>query len=304
MEVISDDNHLEKIKLLKFKPSDLKIPTVIVKIITKNDLMNIENVNTRAKVFLRALYLRKLKSSTVQKYFNKLKPHLFPNTTIVPNSLVFDDNYNKTLQFRCNDINKIKHFINYVKYEIDNNCIYKWPILLSSYSGLRLNEVCNISMSHLYMLKKHKVVIPLKRKNNVDWEVIYYNEFNKVIKETIKYNNKKYKLFVEHSIDSKLFPYTSQALHEKIKHYYLLAIHEIAPIGFGLHSVRYYLATLIYNETSKIEIAQVLLGHKNQKTTERYIKQDDAKRRKELEQLSENVNLYKNIKDVMNHDDL
>lgn len=296
MELISDSTYIDKIKLMKFKPTNLKIPQNVITIINENNLIDMPNVNDRAKIFLKAMYLRNLKSSTIINYFNKLKPVLFPNTTIIPNSLVFDDSYTKQVQQRGSNINKIKKFINYVKFEVPNKSLYKWPILISTYTGLRLNEVCNIHMSHLNMLMQEKPVIPLKRKNNKDWEVIYYEEFKDVIKEVIKYNTNKYKLYTEFMIDSKLFPYSNQALHQNIKYFYLIANQEKPPIGFGLHSVRYYLATTLYNDTNKIEIAQALLGHSRPYTTERYIKHDITKRKRELEQLSQNVNLYKNIK--------
>ncbi|UOT91801.1 Integrase [Aratus pisonii nudivirus] len=296
MEIIATDSYFNKLKLLKFKPTMNKIPMVIQKTITDNNLLDISDIDERAKIFLKVLYVHKLKSSTVKKYFNNIKPYLFPNTNIAPNSLCFDNNYPKDIQYRSSDINKIKKFINFIKYDLPNNCVYKWPILISVYSGLRLNEVCNIQMSHLHMLTLEKPIIPLKRKNNKDWEVLYYDEFSKMINVVIENNIEKYKLFTEQLIDSKLFSYTPQALHQKLKHFYLIALKERPPMGFGLHTMRYYLATTIYNETEKIEIAQHLLGHVNQRTTKKYIKQDLRKRDIELQQISNNITLYNNIK--------
>lgn len=295
----SSISHFDKIiKIIKFKPSKSKIPFSIIKLINKNDLLSIINRDERAKIFLKSLYVKGLKSSTVIKYFNLLKPVLFENTTIAPNSLIFDDNYKREIQYRGSNIEKIKDFINYVKFQVEDSNYYKWPILISSYSGLRINEVCNIKMSHLDKLLKHDPIIPLKTKNNKDWEVTYYEEFEKVIKLAILAVNDKYNLYINNFIDTKLFPYTTQALHYKIKYFYLRANNEHPPMGFGLHNIRYYLATIMYNATDKIEISQALLGHKSQKTTERYIKQDATRRKQELDDLSLNVKLYQDIKSL------
>ncbi|UVX94907.1 hypothetical protein CsNV_047 [Callinectes sapidus nudivirus] len=298
--LMSSDDYEEKKRILKFKPTKLNIPKVIMKIVHDNNLNEIPDVDERSKVFIKALYKRKLKSSSVLKYFNALKPSLFPNTNILPNPLVFDENYPKRMQNRGGNLNNIKNFINYAKFVLPNNSLYKWPILISSYSGLRLSEVCNIKFSHLQMILDEKPIIPLKRKNNKDWEVIYYEEFTDVIKDVVKNNIERYNLFITKQIDQKLFPYTTQALHSMVRHYYTLANKGAsAPPGFGLHSIRYYLATLIMDNTNKIEIAQSILGHVKQKTTELYIKPNYNKREKELEELCEHADLFSNIKHLV-----
>ena len=260
MDVQSSDNYENRTKLLKHKPiPTINLPKQIVYIIVENDLANMEDENDRAKIFLRNLFYRRLKSSTVLKYYRMLKPALFPNSSIVPNSLVFDENYRKQQQYRGKSTENIKNLINYVLHTVPITCIYKWPILISCYSGLRINEVCNIQMSHLYMIFNKKPIIPLKRKNNIDWEVLYYPEFENIIQWTINNNIDPYNLYIEQNIDSKLFPYTNQALHQKLKYFYIRATGEKPPMGFGLHAARYYLATQLYNETGKIDIAEKYL---------------------------------------------
>nr|WOZ57625.1 integrase [Menippe mercenaria nudivirus] len=304
MNTTSSENYDIIKKIMKYKPGKVPIPYNIFKLIKHHDLLSIADVNTRAKIFLKALYIKGLKSNTVMKYFNHLKPYIFQDTTIAPNSLVFDNNYKRTIQYRGQNTEKIKNVINYVKYEVDDSSEYKWPILISAYSGLRINEVCNIKMSHLNSLKLKDPVIALKLKNNSDWEVLYYDEFEQIINKTISSCSKRYNLYTNELIDSKLFNFSVQALHNKIQYYYLLANKEHPPLGFGLHSFRYYLATLLYNLTDKIEISQAILGHKHQTTTERYIKQDPTNRKRDLELLSTTVDLYRDIAQVSERDNI
>ncbi len=305
MDFLNSKNYQDNVKALKHKPSVYNLPKYITEIIHENDIIDIEDHDERAKIFIKTLYLRNLKAVTISLYFKKLKPHLFPNTVIIPNSLVFDNHYPKTCQVRGGNLENIQNLINYVKNEIPDTCVYKWPIIISSYSGLRLREVCSITMEHIRDLHEKKPIIKIKRKNNKDWRVIYYPQFEKLVEYIITVACKdNYNLYINSFINQKLFPYTPQALHYKLKYYYQLANDgKKPPIGFGLHSIRYFLATVLYETTGKIEIPQALLGHTSQKTTEIYIKNNNLKLKKELEKLYTNNDLYSNIRNIINSGD-
>lgn len=302
MEFINATQYEKDIQTLKYKPKTINIPIYIAKIIHDNDLMSIDNKDDRAKIFLRALYFRRLKASTVSRYFNRLKPYLFPDTEILPNSLVFDDHYGKRDQIRGSNLESIEKLIHFVKYKLDDNVIYKWPILISAYSGLRINEVCSITMKTLQELSEKKPVVSVKRKNNTDWQVVYYKEFEDLIDYIINKGCKeRYELYINNFIDQRLYPFTKQALHNHLKTYYQYANEGVLPAkGFGMHSLRYYLATTLFERTNKIEIAQTLMGHKSHKTTHMYIKSNNNKRSADLENLYSVNTLYKKIKTIIN----
>ena len=297
---MDDDIYNETLKILKSKPNSYDIPKYVVQIIHDNDLLNIENVNERAKLFLMALYKMNLRSTTIMKYFKRLKNKLFPGTIIKPDSMAFDRKYTKPMQVRGANLGKIEAFVKYVLYQVAKTDVYKWPIVLACYTGLRLNEVCSVTMKHLTMLKARKQVIPLKRKNNFDWNVLYFETLHTVVDDIINANSVKYNLYTNNLIDSKLFPFTPQALHFKIKRYYLFATRTVAPEGFGLHSIRYYLASMLYQETNKIEIPQAILGHQRMKTTQLYIKPNMEELQYELQDLSNKNSFYSNIKNIIN----
>lgn len=292
---INEDEYINKLKNLKKKTNVYKLPSNIYTIIEKHNLRQLVDVNARARIFLTELYKLNLKGSTVTRYFNKLKDSLFKDTTINPNISVFDDNYKRPIQNKASNFKNIKKLLLFIQYDLRDDIPYKWPIVLSMYSGLRLSEVCGVYMSHLHMLSQKKSPIPLKRKNNKDWDVIYYDKFNEIINWIIENNMEKYKLYSEYLIDSLLFPYTPRALHEKLKEYYCIVNHHMAPIGFGLHTIRYYLASILYNDSKKIEIPQTILGHTRSKTTELYIRQNNN-REEELEYLTSQAHLFKTIK--------
>ncbi|UVT30843.1 integrase [Penaeus vannamei nudivirus] len=302
MEFLDQVRFDKDIEALKYKPPTFDLPTYMTKIIHDNNLLDIEDEDERAKIFIQALYFRKLKSSTVSKYFKRLKPYLFKTTKIKPNALVFDNNYPKRLQVRGYNLESIKRLIKYVKDEVDDNDVYKWPILLSAYSGLRLNEVCNVTMANLKDLVDKKPVVGVKRKNNKDWIVVYYNQFDNLVKYiTEDACKEKYKLYVDKFIDQKLFPFTNQALHYKLKYFYQHANDgNKPPTGFGLHTLRYYLASMLYENTKKIEIPQTLLGHKSFKTTYRYIRDNTNKRSEELNKLYTINDFYKRVENIIN----
>ena len=66
------------------------------------------------------------------------------------------------------------------------------------------------------------------------------------------------------------------------------------PYGFGIHAFRYYIGTKLV-EQGNIDMAQIFLGHKNQKTTRRYIVYDKSRLDGKLREINKTNELYKEI---------
>uniref|UniRef100_A0AAU8GFJ5 Tyr recombinase domain-containing protein n=1 Tax=Faxonius propinquus nudivirus TaxID=3139431 RepID=A0AAU8GFJ5_9VIRU len=287
------DPHLyaNKLQIIARNPKVIKLPKYIQKLIFSKKILDISNQNDCAKIFIQTLYLQNIRSSTISKYFHIIKPLLFPDTTIIPNSMVFDRN--TVAQSRGIGFDKIDKLIEYTK---ETQSIYKWPILLAFHTGLRLSEISQFRASHILMLLDHENKIPINRKNNLEWTVVYYEEFNNFIhhlRNNVYQENCNF--FISNKVDTLLFDVSSQTLHYKIKEFYSLANNgEISPKGFGFHIFRYYIGSKLISE-NKLDIAQIFLGHKSIKTTERYIKYDNSMHLKKIEQINKNSKFYKDI---------
>lgn len=295
-EIINVDMYQKKIRALKIKPKTI-IPKYIKTILATNKINDLENDNEKARLFIMLLFKRKLKGSTIKRYYNIFKPTLFPTTTIIPNSMVFDKASDAKPQMRGSNFNQVEKLIDYVE-NLDDSINYKWVILLALYTGLRSHEALQLKTSNLIQLSKQNKTVDIIRKNNNIWKVLYYDEFLKFLELLLDNYKKEMNFYIENSVDINIFNFTSQALHYKLKEYYSHANKgSIAPMGFGLHIFRYFIASKL--ATKKLDVAQIFLAHKNIKTTEKYIRYNDSQKELELNEINKKNDLYKNINEQL-----
>lgn len=298
--VIDIDAYNNKINVLNFKPNSVNLPKYIRTIIHDNNLKDVEDVDERAKLFIKLLYNQKLNGTTVMKYFNKIKPILFPNTTIIPNCMVFDKSINdENVQMRGVNFSQVQNMINYI-ITLDDSVIYKWAILFAYYTGLRSSEVMQLKNSHIIELLNGKSVLNIKRKNGVEWEVLYYDEFVNFIKNLRKVFKKECDFYIESKIEIIIFNFTNITLHNKLKQYYIFANDgQPPPLGFGIHVFRYYVGSKLAINTNKLDISQKFLGHKKIQTTEKYIRYNNVQKQKELDVAIEQSSFYSDINNIL-----
>ncbi|QLI62415.1 Integrase [Dikerogammarus haemobaphes nudivirus] len=293
MDIVIPEMYEKKIQGLQIKPKSIRLPKYIQILLRDNKINDIENDDDRARLFIKLLFKQKLRGSTINKYYQILKPTLFPTTTVIPNSMVFDQASNSSAQMRGSNFQQIDLLISYVR-KLDDKIYYKWSILFALYTGLRSSEVIQLKPSHLLLLLQKSETIPIIRKNNNSWKVLYYSEFEEFIKEITKHFQEAIDFYTQYNVDVVLFNFTTQALHYKLKEYCTLANNGVAPpCGFGLHIFRYYVASKLAKE--KLDVAQIFLAHKNKKTTERYIRYNNLQKEQELETINQKSELYKNV---------
>ena len=264
-----------KVSLMSKKPRTTIIPNYVQKLIIEKALRDIKDENLRAQTFLKQMFIMKIRGSTIARHFKIIKPILFPNTTILPNSMAFDNQ--KSPQNKVPNLKNVDNLIEYIK---STKSKYKWPMLLALYTGLRLREVIQLKASHVIMLAKKQEIIPINRKNNNNWNVIYYDIFEDFVNHLRQITFKEECDFYLHSnVDSFVFQNIStSSLHIKIHEFYSLANGgRLPPTGFGMHIFRYYAAMKLVQSikgSNGTKVAQMFLGHKNIKTTEIYTKVD------------------------------
>lgn len=293
MSVVNPILYNKKLVAAKIKPRAVEVPRYIQILLTTNRIQELQDDDEKARLFLRLLFKCKLRGTTVVRHFKHLKPNLFPTTSILPNSMAFDQANDRPPQLRGANFKQIEKLIEYVK-ALDSGIVYKWCILMALYTGLRSSEVVQLKTSHLIGLLNKKETIPIIRKNNVSWQVIYYGEFNEFLAEVAAQYKESLEFFSQHQVDILLFNFTTQALHYKLKEYCRLANRGQPPsCGFGLHVFRYYVASKL--ATQKLDVAQIFLAHKNQRTTEKYIRYNDVQKEQEIVEMNQNNELYKNV---------
>lgn len=271
----------------------VKIPFYVQNIIVSNDLINIDDQDERARIFLQELYVIKKSQTIVQRHFNVVKSFLFPDTVIRPNLAVFDIS---TRQVRTPDMNDIESLVNYCVQNINTNT-QVLPILMAYYTALRISEIIALTTFHLIQLREREPVLKLNRKNNSEWIVVYYDAFNEYVDFLLYHFRDSISLYETYGIESRLFDYTQRTVGEHLNKIYRHVLHKLPPYGFGIHVFRYYMATKLANNGKK-ELARIMLGHVNIRTTERYIKSDNKLLEQQLNLINKNAKLYREMLNV------
>lgn len=278
-----------KIKMSKEKSYKFVNPLYVSKIISDNNFKELDD-DEAAKIFLEKMYSRRMRGGRITKIFKELKPIYFPTTTITPNTLAFDSK--KGAQVRVPNFIAIKNTIDYIK-ELKNE--KRWPILLAYYSGLRASEVANFKTKNLMELIDGNPTISLARKTSATWTPIFFPVFKEFILEMGAHYQRELNAYINNDLNINLFRYTPRNLNYFLTLFYTDANKSPAVNGFGMHVLRYYVASMIVLKSDDRELARQFLGHKSLVTTDIYIKTDELRLSEKLKQINKTNKLYSSI---------
>lgn len=184
------------------------------------------------------------------------------NKELKTNLILNINSFKKSDQMRVPDFEFLKRYYIYLKLNITN--LKRKALLFAYYTGLRTFELLKITWSHIDLLKKKVHEIDLIRKYGSKWYPVYFTNF-------VNFLN----LYFSEpplNLNDKVFPFSRNTLLNEAKNVYTLANGRLPPKGFGIHTNRYYLATMLAKEN--IGISKELLGHSKTQTTIQYIKNE------------------------------
>jgi integrase len=189
------------------------------------------------------------------------------------------------------------------KYKKQTTIVKAIAIVFSYLTGLRLAEVCAITNKHLIELANRIPALVLKRKTTDVWSVIYYKEFEEFI-DTILIPYYTKIINVHKTIEIRLVDFNKRTLQYAIRDFFYEATGVKPPTGFGIHTFRYLIATkLATNKKNGLENARIMLGHKNIRTTNRYVRHGALDARHIFETMYKEENLYKNLSQIFDRED-
>lgn len=199
----------------------------------------------------------------------------------------------------------VEKFLNMFNYIMNNFSKYNSPLAIACFTGLRTNEILQFTSATLFQLKEHYINVNIKRKkviidNDIPifWKPIYHKRFDDFINLLINLYNDEYSNYLKHKISINLFNVTPTTLRNRTINAYLKANNELPPRGFGIHSCRYMIATIMSNESDNLPNIQQFLQHKSFKTTQRYINLDTAFVKEQFDKITNKE--FKGILDFLN----
>lgn len=255
-------------------------PTVnkaVNSIVTELCLLDEPDYERRAKMFIGYCRVRNYALNTVIRYFKIARQTgVFgpPGAvSIQPDPSVFTGRTHTRIV-------STENFTRLFKYLLDNWSEYTAPLLVAFYTGLRTMEILQFTSFTLYQLQTRQHTVNVKRKQTVIndepiyWRPIYTTHLQMFVDKLVELYSAEYAAYTDSSITVSLFYVTPKTLANRIRLAYYKANGSSPPLGFGIHSCRNMLASIMAETSKNLPAIQLFLQHKSVETTKRYIKTD------------------------------
>lgn len=250
----------------------------------------------RMQLFIGFCRYRQYSYNTTLRYIHTLKARgVFgdnPNDiTVRPSKLAFADSGK-----RHERMISIADFVKMFKHLRDNFTKYYAPLLIAMYTGLRTFEILQFSTQTLHQLMSRQEYVSVLRKQTVItvnsestyWRPVYTTRFTQFVDQLVELYRDEYRLYERHGINVPLFVLTPKTLVNRLRLLYFEITGHAPPHGFGIHSCRNVIATIMANETDNIASIQAFLQHRDIRTTQTYINTDLRFVRREYDRLTRN----------------
>jgi integrase len=264
----------QKIQRSIFSPKNMTAAEIKVNRIVRDiGLLDEHDNDRKALAFIGACKMLQYSLNTTKRYFGiALREGLFGKTcTIRPDATAFDSR----IHIRVVSMEDLLKLANYLHSHLSEMTA---PSLIGFYTGLRTMEILQFSTLTIVQLHRRDSVIPIRRKNTtgdslrfVHWTPVYNVRFISLVDALVNLYNLKILALNVTKTDEKLFHVTPKTLVTRLKNQFYQAVGRLPPLGFGIHSFRNMIASIMSNETKNIFAIQHFLQHKNSKTTQRYL---------------------------------
>ena len=274
----------KRVKQTEYKT---KIPQTVLEMYKKLNIFEIENLDDRAILIIKYLASQKYRLRTALKYYEFVRRDgVIGESPIFLNKRIFDkikspqerippiENFKKCIEYFQENIKKVvglKMLSNvYVPMEL-RQANLSYAVLFVYYTGLRSFEVCSITNKILHDLLEFEMVIDLERKCSSSWNVIYSRQFQIFLQLMKQFYSDFLEMYTSKNVILNLFNTSPRNLQYFLTQTYTMINKSQPPVGFGMHSIRYIIATTLA-QSNKLEAAKLFLGHADVKTTHIYLK--------------------------------
>ena len=213
-------------------------------------------ITRRAKLIAIRSFFKYLEDENLIKR-NTTKNFPLPKVTIKEPTYLLEGEIKKILRLTKKDKNK--------RAEI--------AIRIFSETGIRLSELVNVSVGDIDVRSK---AMRIKRKGDIEQTIPLNNNLNKLLRCFIKNRNSGMPLIV----NKRGGRMTARRVAIMVKDYFKKA--KVEKAGISVHSIRHSFCSRLLEKGVDLKTIQILAGHKNISTTERYLHVPDMKIRKEV----------------------
>lgn len=308
---------------------DSAIPAALKMQLYEHDVYGIENRMDRAKIVSEIFAMRRYSANTARKYFSVLQNiGLFGEEEVQINEFAFQKI--KPSQQRMPPMEAFVKTMHEVQRRVDMSVGHTdYGVVLSekfaevrgpervnhhklssqitkaiairfaSLTCLRVAEVMRIDADILIRLLRRENVVKLQRKcNQTEWMVFYYSAFDQLLRQMEVFFRVPIQAMAEYGVNDRLFRMTDRTIKYEIRDIYRIANQVEPPFGFGMHTIKYVVATNLASN-GELEAARLLMNHKSIATTKRYVRFDKLRNERVFKALSSmDGGYFKELNDI------
>lgn len=257
-------------------------------------LLDETDYGKRAQIFIAYCRLKGYTYNTTLRYFRVLETNgLFgTENTVFPSKFAFSESGRPHQR-----VVSMESFVRMARYLHENFSRYTAPFLIALYTGLRTFEILQWSTLTLEQLNTRQEYVSVSRKQTVRaadnneptfWRPVYTTRFVQFVSQMVQLYRPEYERYVRTGIMVRLFYVTNATLVNRIRQIYYECNDHYPPRGFGVHSCRNMIATLMAQSTDNITAIQTFLQHRRSDTTRRYVGADFSHMTEEFNRLTDN----------------
>lgn len=225
---------------------------------------------------------------TKESFYNKPPQIRLPSTELFTNLYLYVERQIKK------HLTKVSTIADTNLLSTERQIIALFAIYFAFHTGLRVGTILSIDNYHLKMLHARETPIPIKMKNSNTWDVSYFPIFNTFIDILYSFFGQ----YVASSLRIKIFTISRTYLLLYLKKLYMLANDgELPPTGFGIHSVRYHLATEL--SKTNLQSARKLLNHTHLNTTKKYVLSTNRIFNQRIQEIESSSKLFTTINQLL-----
>lgn len=230
------------------------------------DVVEFESDDDKARYLILKLHKHRVGYYYAKRLFKTILKNEKWKTGVTLNPTSFVSN---KVQERFPSSQSMQKMFDYcIEHKVDDPKVH--PILFVFYTGLRSVEVRNVTNKVILQCLLGESPVSLVRKGGKLWEPTFTENF-------VEYCNfvSEWYHCTDMPPEAVIWNYSAGAMLLRMKNLYLKAVGAIPPVGLGIHSIRYFLATdTLLTEGKNVAYIQHLLGHSKLTTTQIYTRLD------------------------------
>lgn len=261
-----------------------KLPRVLSDFVERFELLNISSHDDRLRIFIGWCKKSRYSRNTAMTYLSRMRsagiidPDKSERVRIEPET--FTDNTSRE-QSRVITVDSFKKLVSLIMHERPITR-YTVPFVIAILTALRPSEIHRFTTVTLDELRREKKIVSIYLKQTVVneekpnyWRPVYTEQLRQLVTLLCDniYAEEYHLLYIQRKIETPLVTESLNTLRRRLRMLYYEANGTPPPSGFGIHTIRKMMASLLNQKSKNPMNVMQLLNHRSERQIKTYVKE-------------------------------